>query len=521
MNSRRPRSLADFFSAVRRRKLILLVPALAFAIAAVITLRGEPNLYESTARMRFASANTDGAPNVLAQIREFRNHLTSRENLALLVSKDAGGESFETMISQIRARISLQPYAGRGDQPGVFTVSYRATDPETACRATNEMADQLLTLTSSKASSALPAADVVRKRAADLATQLRDLERSDPWLIGVRSDLPATGPAPPAQSSYPSPEAIRSRQMTIDGLKDQQYKIHQQLADVERRITVQRQIVEQQKKGPSLRDNPTYAVLISKRTELQGQRDTLINRQELTEKHPRVLAISDQIAAINRQIEELRQQDNALVTQSAESRELAALESERNRLNIDLEVTGRELARRSADGLVQAARGEPSPVRRRPLVSKLSEQYLSLKRSYQEATSQLESFEAKPPRAEGAALGQLQILEHANLPLRPVLPNRPILISITALLGLAIGALCAFFLEWRRFKTLHDARDVEYYARLPLLAVIPRSATSGEHRRECWRATIWLALAATTSVAATLALSRIFIATDIIALVQK
>lgn len=522
MNSRRPRSIADYSRAAGRRKLILLVPALVLAIATGITLRDLPNLYESTARLRFTSVKTGGASNVSIHLHEFREHLTSRETLATLISAPRlSAESSESVISQMRGRIAIEPDASREAQPGAFTLSYRATDPETARRTTDEMADRLVTLSSKEPSLASSDAEVVRKRADDIAIQLRELEHKDPWLTGVRPDPSVTSPSPSSRSSQPSPEAIRAQQMTIDSLKDQQYKIHQQLADVDRRITAQRQIVEQQKRGSTLRDNPTYAVLIAKRAELQGQRDTLINRQELTDKHPRVLAINDQIAAINRQIEELRQQDTALVSQSPEARELAALESERNRLKIDLEVTGRELVRRSANGPVQAATPGPLPARRSAGASKLAEQYLGLNRSYQEATSELQNAEARLQRADGAGVAQLRVLEPATLPVRSVLPNRALLIPAAAAVGVVLGAIFAFFAESRRFTSLRDARDVEYYTRLPLLAAIPRTATASERRRGRWRAAARLAFATATSVVATFALTKIFIAADIFALIIK
>jgi hypothetical protein len=94
--------------------------------------------------------------------------------------------------------------------------------------------------------------------------------------------------------------------MNVESLKDQKYKLEQQIADSDKRIAAQRQIVESQKRTSVPRDNPTYALLISRRAELQGQRNNLLNRQELTDKHPRVLVITDQISAINNQLEELR-----------------------------------------------------------------------------------------------------------------------------------------------------------------------------------------------------------------------
>ena len=516
MNSRRPRSVADYSLAARRRKLILFVPALVLAISTAITLWELPNLYESTARMRITSVKTTGTSDLSVRLNEFRRQLMSRETLTALITT----ESSEAVISQLRGRIAVQPDASVEAQPGAFTVSYRATDPETAQKATNELADRLVAQSFKETSPAVAEAQVLRTRAENISIQLRQLEEKDPWLLAARADLSLIKPSMPAQSSHPSAEAIHAQQMTIESLKDQQYKIQQQLEDVDRRITTQRQVVEQQKKAPSLRDNPTYAVLIAKRTELQGQRDTLINRQELTDKHPRVLAINDQIAAIDRQIEELRHQDSALVNQSPEARELAALESERNRLRIDLEVTGRELVRRSTNPQIQAAVPESSRVRGTAAVSKLAEEYLGLRRSYQDAASELQDTEARLQRAD-AGLATLRVVEPATLPERPVSPNRPLLISIAAAVGLALGAAFAFLAESRRFKSLQDARDVEYYTRLPLLAAIPRTTTTSERRHVRWRTAGRLVFATATSAAATFALTRIFIAADIFALITR
>jgi len=307
--------------------------------------------------------------------------------------------------------------------------------------------------------------------------------------------------------------------MTIEGLKDQQYKFQQQLLDVERRISEQRQIVEQQSRGSALRDNPTYAVLITRRTELQGQRDTLINRQDLTDKHPRVLAINDQIEAINRQIEELRRQDAALVGQSPEARELASLTSERNRLKIELEVTGRELARRSSIQSISPA-PEPQPVRREMTTSKLAPEYLGLKRNQKEVAAEIQGLEARSREDVGASV-QLRLLQPADLPVRPISPDRTLLIAVAGILGLVLGAVFVLFAESTRFNSLEDARDVEYYTRLPLLATIPKTTTAHDRRIARWRANARIFLGSACAVAITFGLTKFFIAADIFSLITK
>jgi succinoglycan biosynthesis transport protein ExoP len=514
MSSRRSRNLTDYYHAGLRHKLLLVTPALILAIAAGAALAKLPNLYRSTAIISVANVKV-GESDLSSRLNEFRQQVTSREALeALLVKYAPHDESLETATAKMRRRISIDSEP----QPGAFALSYRAADPETTREVTNELANRLVAQSLKGPSASDSELDALRKRAADLSSHLRELEAKDPRL-SLEADYPAIASAQPMRSAQPSAELARAQQMTIEGLKDQQYKFQQELSDVERRISEQRQIVEQQGKGSALRDNPTYAVLIARRTDLQGQRDTLINRQELTDKHPRVLAINDQIAAINRQIEELRRQDAALVSQSPEARELASLSSERNRLKIELEVTGRELARRSSNQSVSPAL-DSQPVRRDMTTSKLAQEYLGLKRSQKEVTVEIQDAEAKSRQDVGASI-QLRLVQPADLPEHPTSPDRTLLISVACILGLALGAVFAVFAESSRFNSLQDARDVEYYTRLPLLATIPKTTTAQERRSAWWRGKARIVVGTAAAVAVTFALTKHFIATDIFTLLTK
>ena len=514
MSSRRTRSIADYYRAGLRHKFLLLTPALVLAIAVAAALSKLPSLYKSTAIV--TSANWKISESDLAsRLDELRQQVTSREALAPVVVKYAlHGESLETATAKMRRRINLESASA----PSSFAVSYRAEDPESARDVTAELASRLAVHSLEASPAPDSSLDRLRKSAAEISSRLRDLEEREPRL-SVEADNPP-GSSQPVRSERPSTEFVRAQQMTIEGLRDQQYKFQQQLADVERRIAEQRQLVEQQSKGSALRDNPTYAVLITKRTELQGQRDTLINRQELTDKHPRVLAINDQIAAINRQIEELRKQDLALVSQSPEARELASLLSERNRLKIELEVTDRELARRSTN---QAASPSPAPqpVRRDISSSSIAREYLGLKRTQKELASELQELEAKSVQAAPTGVLQFQLLQPADLPTSPISPNRPLLISVAVILGLALGAVFVVVSEATRFNSLQDARDVEHYTRLPLLGTIPRMLTAKELRSVRWRANARILFGAAASIAITVALTRFFIAIDIFSLITK
>jgi uncharacterized protein involved in exopolysaccharide biosynthesis len=484
------------------------------AIAAGAALAKLPHLYKSTAIISVDNAKV-GESDLSSHINEIRQQVTSREALEAVLMKYAqNDESLEAATAKMRERLSIDA----DPQRGALVLSYRAADPETTRKVTDELANRLVAQNLKGASASDSELEALHKRAADISSRMRGLEAKDPRLP-LDVDYPAMAPAQPSRSAQPSVEIARAQQMTIEGLKDQQYKFQQELADVERRISEQRQIVEQQSKGSALRDNPTYAVLIARRTDLQGQRDTLINRQELTDKHPRVLAINDQIAAINRQIDELRRQDAALVSQSPEARELASLSSERNRLKIELEVTARELGRRSSNQSVSVA-PEAQPARRDVTTSKLAQEYLGLKRLQKEIAAEVQDAEAKAKQDVGATV-QLRLLQRAESPTRPISPDRTVLISVAFILGLALGAAFAVVAESTRFNSLQDARDVEYYTRLPLLATIPKTTTAQERRSVRWRASARLLFGTAAALAVTLVLTRFFIAIDILALITK
>lgn len=521
MGSRRSRNLADYCRAGLRHKLLLMTPVLVLTIAAGSSLVRQPHLYKSTAIVGVANPKS-GESDLTSRLSDLRQQVRSNEVLEAVRAKQASpDQSPENSAAQIRQRISVETEP----QSGNLALSYRAADPEIARQVTSELASRLVT-NSLKTSLKTPATsdelEALHQRATDISSRLNELEANYPRL-SVETEYRVMASAQPARSPQPaaSAEIARAQQMTIEGLRDQQYKFQQQLADVERRISEQRQIVEQQSKGSALRGNPVYAALITKRTELQGQRDTLINRQELTDKHPRVLAINDQIEAINRQIEEFRRQDVALVGQSPEARELASLSSERNRLKIELEVTGREIARRSSSqSLSTAPEPQPAPARRETGTPKLTQEYLALKRSQKEVAAQILDLEARSSKETGASV-QLKLEQPADLPVSPITPDRPLILAVAAVLGLAIGALFVLFAESTRFNSLEDARDVEYYTRLPLLATIPKTTTAHERRVALWRNNARIFLGSAVAVALTFALARVFIAADIFSLITK
>ena len=532
MSSPRPHSPFNLIHTARRHALLIIIPAFVITIASALAIKKLPDRYESSARMTVELRNGEAATiEPSRRVAILRQQLTTRARLEELIAKHnlyldlkAAGASTDEIVNRMRADIRLEANSKDDAQAGSFTISYRATDGATAQRLTAELAS-LLVADSAKAASAQSPDETatLRQRAAELAAQLREQETARPWLLNLKEEA-LLGPTPQPTRAAPAPaDTSRAQQFLVDGYRDRQYALQQQMADVDQRILEQKRIVDQQKKNDTLANNPTYAILIAKRAELQGQRDNLINRQELTDKHPRVLLIIDQLAAIDRQLADLRQQEAGTTSQSPEARELRSLESERNRIKVELEVTNRAIARQSA--IPQAAAARPAPVTtdtagRESVYGRVAQEYFAVKRAHKEMVAALERADARRA-ASDPKLEQIRVLEQASLPARPDSPDRGILHLIALAAGLAVGACFAAVAESRRSRSLHDSADVERYTNLPMLVAIPKTLTDKDRERAARRSRLRFVFATAAVAVAVFALTKFFIVTNLFAIIGE
>lgn len=550
MDSIRPRSLTEYLEALRRHKLAIIIPALVVMIASAIAIKTLPNIYESSTFIMVESpqgerSSENSLPDLSQRLGNIRQQITTRSSLESVINKFGlfkkqldKGERLDDLLSDMRGQIGLDVSTNQEAVTKAFMLSYRDRDPETAQKITAELAAQLIannveamrTLASGET-------EILNQRAGELSTKLHDLELANPWLLNLREDAPvipyggvsAGGGSRGASQARVNIEADRNQTMTVENLKDQQYRLEQQLAEIEKRIAELRPVVEQQKKASPLSGNPAYGILVSQRAQLEGERDNLINRQELTDKHPRVLAVNDKIAAINRQIEELKQQNAGAIVQTQEARDLRQAESERTKVKADLEVARRAVDRQIANpprpAIVSTGGGAPvvasTPATHDANSARIAQDYLGLKADYKEVISRKQGAELKEKTIGSSKVEQYRVLDQANLPQLPIAPNRKLLMGIATFLGLAAGIGFAMVLEFKRFSSLQDVKDVEYFTKLPMLVAIPRTLTARERELENRQNSRRLALGAACAVIATFALTGFFIFTNLFASIIK
>jgi hypothetical protein len=480
---KRPRSYAEYLDLIAAHWYLLLLSVLTLSMSVWLALSRVSSLYESRALLMLEGPSRGATPSAQETIEGIKQRLShtrmaDRSEPVESPTQQSGSESGLTQPRSASLRIFQDDSS---DSAGLFAIAYQDADPNVARLTAAALADEVVNSGSSASPSASPEVNSLRERAKQIAEQISSIESQQPWVVD------ASGPPSQSQSSRaqrPAVEVLSGQHATqefrIEALKDKQFLLQQQLADIDKRIAAQRQVVEQQQRNPQMKDNATYAALVAKRTELQGQRDTLINRQELTDKHPRVAAIDDQINAINRQIEELRKQESGAARQSPEARELASQETERHRLSLELEVNNREISRANA-GTLSAREHRPTVTLRteRTRSSPLRIQYQGLQKELGELNEKIENL---APQTTDAPR-RLRLFEAATIPEAPVWPNRPLLISIAALIGLLCGIALSLLIESRQFGVVKDPKDIDFYGRMPLLGVVPRVPAPNERRQ--------------------------------------
>ena len=74
--------------------------------------------------------------------------------------------------------------------------------------------------------------------------------------------------------------------------------------------------------------------------------------------------------------------------------------------------------------------------------------------------------------AEIIEIDSVQVIDHAEVPINPIKPNKTMNLAIAGVLGIMLGVFLVFLLEYLD-HTIKSEKDVEKYLGLPLLGGIP------------------------------------------------
>ena len=369
----------------------------------------------------------------------------------------------------------------RHSDSGAFTVSFESDNPRTALLVTERLASLFIR-------------ENLEDRAvlADATSQFLDaqLEEARRRLIDHEKKLETyrlrnSGSLPTEVQS--NLQGIQTSQMQLQGVQEAANR------DRDRRLFLERALADAQAEAAVATvtvpgANGEIAQPVSATARLEAARMALRGlERRLKPEHPDVRRAKQVIRDLEREAEA------EALGQPLSEGQVGLTLADKNRqarikaMQAEIEMLDRRLADRQKDETRlrntlanYQARVEGAPARESELVE-LMRDYETLKTSYNDLLRKSESSKLAVNLERRQIGEQFKIIDGARLPERPVSPNRPRIIVVGALAGLALGLALAALLEYRD-SSLKTDYDVVATLALPVLALIPALVTEAEGR---------------------------------------
>jgi polysaccharide chain length determinant protein (PEP-CTERM system associated) len=370
-----------------------------------------------------------------------------------------------------------------------FKVSFVSDNPRLAMRVTERLAGLFI-------AENLRDREVTAERSSqflegELATVRARLEETEKKLANYRRQF--NGQLP--DQIQTNLQAVMNTQMQVQQLSESINR------DRDRRLLVQRQLAD-------LSDAPAPLMPVSSSPtdatgaptgataadQLETARAQLRSMQlRFTDEHPDVIRMKRMIGELERKVEqEALQQPLSPVPAQVPRANVAADSARRARMKeLQTELAGldRQIATKQTE--VDRLRGVSSQYQARVDAAPTRDSELTaLTRDYSTHAEQYRTLLIKNQEAKMAANlerrqggEQFRLLDPARVPERPFWPNRQRIVLMGLAAGLLLGVGVIGLLEYRD-SSLRTEEDVMLALALPVLAVIPRMATTSERARE-------------------------------------
>jgi len=498
MEFMRPRGLFEYLGILWRQKLLILLVAAAVSIATLQIVRGIPNVYESHALIVIANQGNDDRLPASPPLSALTQRMTSQGNLAEIIRRydlypqppgvaPNPSAAVERLRKAIKIDIKMRNYYP--DAPESLTISYRHTDSVIAQRVVEDLISIFDQTNSTIKQQVATELERFHAQVAEIETQLQRLapQRDQALLRSGNSDNASS--------------AVRAQRLatadSLGALGDKEFMLIRQIDEQKRQIGEQEKLVSSVAPASRLATNSAYGVLLARRAEVEGQIKDLA--RSATEKNPKMIQARSQLTSINQEIARLEAADGnaAGASTTPEARELRAMRRELQRLETELEITQRDLSRKTL-GLKELPKELSNTATETASTIRLNEakaEYDRLMGRYNWLMDKQDTLR-KLSGDDGRNVETFQVIDAPAAQLSPVGPNRLLLKLIGAGIALALGLLIASAWEIPRLFLIHNDRDVEYYLGTPVLAMIPETLTPYQRgrRRVLWGVR-WVGLA--------------------------
>jgi len=467
---------------VRRRKWLILLPAIAIAAAAVVLIQRLPNVYRSETlilvvpqRVPESYVKSTVTARIEDRLQAISQQILSRTRLEQIINdfnlypqERADRQLMEDIVERMRNR-DIGVSVVKGD---AFRVAFAANDARVAMRVTERLGSLFI-------DESLRDREILAKGTSEfLATQLDEARRQLVLNENKLQEYQRTfnGELPTQLSA--NLQGLHNTEMALQTLGESLNR------DRERRLGFERQVsdvIEAPEPPPPAPAGAAPRGDMATTVEdelLTAQQSLLAVELKLKPDHPDVKRLRRNVEELKKRVEVQKlsgvltvRPTNTVVMDYAKRKRLIDARAELDNLERAIQAKLAEEQRlQSVLGMYQA-RIEATPMREAELTA-LMRDYETLQQTYRSLLEKKEESQISA-NLEARQIGeQFRIVDPARIPERPASPNRPRLYLMAILAALALGIGIAATAEYFD-RTLRTEADVRATVNLMVLATIP------------------------------------------------
>ena len=528
----RPRKLGEYAHILRKRKWLILLPALVIGLAIGYVVFRLPDMYESVTLIVVKPSTLPNSvvptiteETLTRELTSISQVVTSRSSLQPLMEKydlykeeRLRGEPMELLIDSMRKQIKVEVNTSRNDITNGFNITYRGRDPKTTQAVASDLASKYVDeQTKSTVNGGASAKQFIEEQVRQAKEELDTIDGQRlKYLQENMNNLPSQSQALVGRLTALH-EGQKALIAELGRSRDLGAAYRSQLADISK--SYEQEIVLSAENTTDPKTTQAWAELVRRRSEYEGELQSLLSQYK--EKHPDIISKKKQLEDIKAQqdqmigewkarIEERRQK----LTQLSDPR-ILSLKTQIAMMDSDMERQQKLLSQTNAQIADLDARINAIPNAEVGLEA-IDREYQTKKLNYDNLLAQQQKIVVGADAAKDQQGGGIQVVDPANLPESPVAPKRFMLTLVGFGIGIVLGLFLAVAFELRRLFTIQTAEDARHYTSLPLLASIPELMTPAEARaiprrqRLAMAAGIAMAIVAVPALAFVLRLTHVF-----------
>src|SRR3989440_1576182 len=365
-----------------------------------------------------------------------------RPNSALSNDDIAEANHLQPYVEMLQSLVSVKQLS----DTRIIEIRFKHQDSEIAGKINNTIADTFVVSNlERKTETTNSAGDFLQRRIADLQSEIRSDEEQ---LI-----------------NYAKNHQILSLDASQNTVVDRLAGLNKQLLEAENdrkaaeaayRAVLAPGALEAQAEATS---NKSSAATEAKLAELKQRRAQLL--LEYTEKYPEVKDVEQQIAMLEKQVDQVRTHTESVVKTNLETSYRQALQKE--------EALRQAFDKQRAETLTQ---------------NEAAVNYRIIQQQIETNKSLLDGLLQRSKENEVILAGtpnNVHVVDHAAIPKTPIGPKRMQAIVLAALFALILGIALARYLDYMD-DSVRTSEDVENFLRLPALTVIPSIGNSARRR---------------------------------------